>query len=122
MATMKEQYEHCKRKFLWKAEYYKLTLRTVLGSLGVITIIILAVVGYSYQPIRDIATLKVEVKVMNEKLDVIIKNGEKEQKSEKTEKHSKTEKSVMPDEIRIDSLALASPALSGICAIGTPIK
>jgi len=75
---MAEKYEHCKRKFMWKIEYYKVTLRTILASLSVITVILLAVIGYSYKPISDIAVLKIEVKNIHEKLDILIKNGEHE--------------------------------------------
>lgn len=108
--TMKEQYEHCKRKFLWKIEYYKICLRTILASLSVITIVILAVVGYSYEPIRDIATLKEAVRRMDKKLDVLIKNGEnKNKESENTEKRTEKKKIV------VDTMALSDPALTAVC-------
>jgi hypothetical protein len=87
-------------------------LRTVLTSLGIITIIILAVVGYSYEPIADIATLKEAVRRMDKKLDILIKNG-KEKKSE--QKSENTENKVERKEIVIDTLALAEPALTAVC-------
>ena len=75
-----EKYEHCKRKFLWKSQYYKSILKTVLSSCGIAAVIILAIVGYSYGPVSDIAALKVEVKNIHKKLDILIKNGKVKEK------------------------------------------
>ncbi len=80
MTTHEQHVEDCEKKFLSKLSYYKIMLRSILGSIGVIVVIVGSVVAWSYTPIRDIATLKAQVIAMHEKLDKAIKNGKKEDK------------------------------------------
>jgi hypothetical protein len=61
------QYMRCRK------DYYKTWLKLVLGSLGTIIVIVGSIVLWSYEPMRDITVLKMEVKSMQEKLDLILK-------------------------------------------------
>lgn len=106
MTTMKEQFEQCKGKFLWKAEYYKLTLRAVLGSLGAITVVVISVGSVALGPIQDIAAMKQELKTMHQKVDKIL-NGDEKEESVKTENQG--------TEISVDPIMLENPVLRAVC-------
>jgi len=113
MASMDEkirdQISDCDKKYLSKLEYYKIMLRLVLLSLATISTILLAVIGWSYTPIQDIAVLKNEVKQMNKKLDkIILEEGIKQNKEDKQNID------FLP-EYDFEILKLKTPALGAIC-------
>ena len=99
-----EQIKNCVDKFMTKLDYYKLMFRFFLFSLGTISIILLTVIGWSYNPIRDIAVLKREVMIMNEKIDKLLKN-----------KSVKINKEIL-DPVDYDKIInIKTPALSAVC-------
>lgn len=68
---LSNQYLYCQKN------YYKNLLRVVLSGISTIVIILGGIIAWSYQPISDIQVLKTQVKIINGKLDVIIKNDSK---------------------------------------------
>lgn len=103
------QYMRCRK------DYYKTMLKLVLGSLGTIIVIVGSIVLWSYGPMRDITIMKMEVRIMQEKLDIILKkNGYKKKNiSEKLE--NKPDQTTAEGEIKIDVLNIANPALGAVC-------
>lgn len=63
------QYVKCRR------DYYKSILTFFLGSLSTIIVIVSGIILWSYEPLKDIAVLKVELRIVQEKLDLIIKQN-----------------------------------------------
>lgn len=93
-----QQTEKCIKLFMSKLEWYKMIFRMFILSLGTITILIMAVIGWSYTPIKDIAVLKREVCLMSKKIDELVKDEK-----------SKNEKTM--EEI----MAIKTPATQAIC-------
>ena len=63
---------------LCRKNYYKSVLKTVIGGISTIVIILAGIIAWSYQPISDIQVLKLQMKVIDGKLDVILDNKGKE--------------------------------------------
>ena len=98
------QYVTCQKN------YYKVILRTVIASVTSVTIILMGIIGWSYRPISDIAVLKKEVKIMHEKLDVVIKKDKP-----KTQKTAENDSDQETKAIQVSAQDLAAPALGAVC-------
>ena len=85
MTTIRQQEEECEKKFMTKLSYYRIALSTVLASLGIIVAIVMTIIGASYGPVKDIATMKVQITEIHEKVDLIIKNSHIKPEAKKTE-------------------------------------
>jgi len=76
--SVSTQRKWCGKDFLLKADYYKSIIKSIAWIIAVAVLLFGGVVGWSYRPIKEIAELKVEMRVVNSKLDHIIKmNGDK---------------------------------------------
>lgn len=61
-----------------RAKFYKNVLGAVFSVIGICIIIFSGVVAWSYKPIQDIATLKAEVRLMNDNLNKLLRqNGQR---------------------------------------------
>lgn len=60
---------------LCRKNYYKNVLRVLIGGISTIIIIMAGIVGWSYQPVSDIQVLKIQMKVIEGKLDIMLKNN-----------------------------------------------
>lgn len=70
-----EQRGFCLEGFLTKKDYYKKTIRAIVWVAGISALLFGAIIGWSYNPMGDIRELKVEFRVMDAKLDQIIKQN-----------------------------------------------
>lgn len=69
---IKTQRHFCFKDFLTVKDYYKSVIKTIIWILGICVLLFSGVIAWSYAPIKDIATLKVEIRVITEKLDQLI--------------------------------------------------
>jgi len=104
------QYISCRKN------YYKTMLRMIIGFVSSTFLILAGVIAWSYNPISDIAVLKSEVKTMNKKLDVLIKD---EKENNKKSNLTKDKRNIKNESVDFDLLCIESPALG---AIGKNVK
>ena len=82
MTTIRQQEEECEKKFMTKLSYYRIALSTVLASLGIIVAIVMTIIGASYGPVKDIATMKVQITEINSKLGIMMNKSHEAKKTE----------------------------------------
>ena len=67
------QIKHCQRSYLTQKQYYQGALAALVTIIGITVGLALTAVKASYEPVRDIAILKMELKIINNKLDNALK-------------------------------------------------
>ncbi len=67
----------CGKDFLLVKDYYKSVIKSIAWVLTIVFIMFTGIVAWSYRPIKEISALQVEIRVVTEKLDHIIRQNGK---------------------------------------------